>query len=351
MRSRSRPSGPVEAARGTDGAVVADLAGEPGGLPLLSITMRQLWEQSTIGALTIDAYVASGGVHDAVGRLAEESASRDSDPARATASATCCCAWRPPARTGVVRSFVPLESIDAREPDAWRPGQADRRPPGHGGRRPGDSRTRGAVHAVAAACRLARGGGRGRRGSGPAGDGDSHLGRLRPHGGRPCTRTAPGRRQRAPGRAPGAADGGRAGLRRGEHGSRRRSRGGATARGSGASSLEHPAARRCWPRPLPPCCSSASLQGSRCTCEERPRTRAESRQRVGWVAEALTTGRLDVSLLLAAQAASMDPGPQTRSDLIASLARATAGEARPGRDGTAPAGCRDRGPGPSRGHP
>jgi len=52
-------------------ALVADVAGEPGGLPLLSTTLLELWRTRDGRALGYERYRASGGVRGAVARLAE----------------------------------------------------------------------------------------------------------------------------------------------------------------------------------------------------------------------------------------------------------------------------------------
>jgi hypothetical protein len=51
--------------------LVADVAGEPGGLPLLSTTLLELWRTRDGRTLRYDSYHASGGVRGAVARLAE----------------------------------------------------------------------------------------------------------------------------------------------------------------------------------------------------------------------------------------------------------------------------------------
>jgi WD40 repeat protein/DNA-binding SARP family transcriptional activator/energy-coupling factor transporter ATP-binding protein EcfA2 len=51
--------------------LVDDVAGEPGGLPLLSTALVDLWEERDGRRLTLEAYLASGGVRSAVGRHAE----------------------------------------------------------------------------------------------------------------------------------------------------------------------------------------------------------------------------------------------------------------------------------------
>jgi WD40 repeat protein len=61
----------LEAERALVDALVSDVAGEPGGLPLLSTTLLELWRTHDGGALRYERYRASGGVRGAVARLAE----------------------------------------------------------------------------------------------------------------------------------------------------------------------------------------------------------------------------------------------------------------------------------------
>jgi len=62
----------LEAERPLVEALVSDVAGEPGGLPLLSTTLLQLWRSRDGRTLRYDSYRASGGVRGAVARLAED---------------------------------------------------------------------------------------------------------------------------------------------------------------------------------------------------------------------------------------------------------------------------------------
>jgi WD40 repeat protein len=57
-------------------ALVHDVEGEPGALPLLSTALLELWQKRQDDALTLAAYRESGGVHGAVARLAEGSYAR-----------------------------------------------------------------------------------------------------------------------------------------------------------------------------------------------------------------------------------------------------------------------------------
>lgn len=52
-------------------ALVGEVVGQPGALPLLSTTLLELWEKRTGRALTAASYAETGGVHGAVARLAE----------------------------------------------------------------------------------------------------------------------------------------------------------------------------------------------------------------------------------------------------------------------------------------
>ena len=52
-------------------ALVADVLQQPGGLPLLSSTLLELWQRREGRALRVDAYRALGGITGAIGRVAE----------------------------------------------------------------------------------------------------------------------------------------------------------------------------------------------------------------------------------------------------------------------------------------
>jgi WD40 repeat protein len=63
-------------------ALVDDVDGEPGALPLLSTSLLELWQKRAGDTLTLAAYRESGGVHGAVARLAETTYARIPDPHR-----------------------------------------------------------------------------------------------------------------------------------------------------------------------------------------------------------------------------------------------------------------------------
>jgi WD40 repeat protein/tRNA A-37 threonylcarbamoyl transferase component Bud32 len=57
-------------------ALVDDVEGEPGALPLLSTALLELWQNRDGNVLTLAVYRESGGVHGAVARLAESTYAR-----------------------------------------------------------------------------------------------------------------------------------------------------------------------------------------------------------------------------------------------------------------------------------
>ncbi len=70
-------SGPAERAGVTvepalEAQIVANVAGEPGALPLFQYALTELFDQRENGVLTVDAYRAIGGVSGALARRAEE---------------------------------------------------------------------------------------------------------------------------------------------------------------------------------------------------------------------------------------------------------------------------------------
>ena len=68
-------------------ALIADVVDEPGGLPLLSTTLLELWGTRDGRTLTVEGYRAAGGVRSAVTRLAETAYSRLTDNERTAARA------------------------------------------------------------------------------------------------------------------------------------------------------------------------------------------------------------------------------------------------------------------------
>ena len=149
-------------------ALLADVEGEPGALPLLSTALLELWLERDGRRLRLAAYARSGGVHGAVARLAEE-AYVGLDPEQQADRPRAPVAARRRGRGGaVVRRRIALAELEG-ERVAEVVDAARRPPPADGLRRRGRGRARGAAARVAAAARLA---GRGRRGAAAA----PHLG-------------------------------------------------------------------------------------------------------------------------------------------------------------------------------
>lgn len=66
-------------------ALVSDVVGEPGGLPLLSTMLLELWRARAGRTLRFDSYRTSGGVRGAVARLAERAFTELDEPGRRVA--------------------------------------------------------------------------------------------------------------------------------------------------------------------------------------------------------------------------------------------------------------------------
>jgi WD40 repeat protein/class 3 adenylate cyclase len=93
-------------------ALVADIGTEPGGLPLLSTALLELWEARDGDRLTLSAYRATGGVRGAVARLAESVYARlDADEQAETRSIFLRLAGETDDRA-IVRRRVSLDELD-----------------------------------------------------------------------------------------------------------------------------------------------------------------------------------------------------------------------------------------------
>jgi DNA-binding SARP family transcriptional activator/WD40 repeat protein len=68
-------------------ALIADVADQPGGLPLLSAALLEQWREREGRVMRRAAYDRTGGVHGAVGRLAEQTYASLSEPQRDAARA------------------------------------------------------------------------------------------------------------------------------------------------------------------------------------------------------------------------------------------------------------------------
>jgi WD40 repeat protein/class 3 adenylate cyclase/energy-coupling factor transporter ATP-binding protein EcfA2 len=94
-------------------ALVDDVAREPGGLPLLSSTLLELWEQRRGRVLLRDAYEEMGGVKAGVARLADGAYERLSEVQRQQARRTLLRLAHTGEDGDVVRRRVPLAELDA----------------------------------------------------------------------------------------------------------------------------------------------------------------------------------------------------------------------------------------------
>jgi len=88
--------------------LVADVESEPGGLPLLSTALFELWEQRSDNRLELAVYEQSGGVRGAVARLAERSYER-LDPQQREEARRLLLRL---AGEGDVRTRVPIAELD-----------------------------------------------------------------------------------------------------------------------------------------------------------------------------------------------------------------------------------------------
>ena len=99
--------------------MVEEVAGEPGGLPLLSTALFELWQDRRGGWITMTAYEKSGGVRGAVARLAESSYEQLSDGERAATRRMFLRLVLTGDSGTEIRRRVPLDELDLeRDPDA-----------------------------------------------------------------------------------------------------------------------------------------------------------------------------------------------------------------------------------------
>jgi len=93
-------------------ALVEDVEGEPGGLPLLSTALLELWQRRSGRALTLETYRQTGGVRGAVARLAEDAFRKLSPQQQTLARAMLLRLAGPGAGDTLVRRRVPLADLD-----------------------------------------------------------------------------------------------------------------------------------------------------------------------------------------------------------------------------------------------
>jgi WD40 repeat protein/class 3 adenylate cyclase len=93
-------------------ALVASVVDEPGGLPLLSTTLLELWQRRDGRTMTLASYRETGGVQGAVARLAEAAYGRLSGERKRLARAMLLRLAGPIVGETVVRRRVPLAELD-----------------------------------------------------------------------------------------------------------------------------------------------------------------------------------------------------------------------------------------------
>ncbi|MDP9331257.1 MAG: AAA family ATPase [Actinomycetota bacterium] len=96
-------------------ALVAEVVDEPGGLPLLSTALLELWERREGRTMRIQAYVDTGGVRGAVARLAEDAFGRLTEPQQGVARSVMLRLAGPGEGDAVVRRRVPLAEFESTE--------------------------------------------------------------------------------------------------------------------------------------------------------------------------------------------------------------------------------------------
>jgi WD40 repeat protein len=93
-------------------ALVDDVEGEPGALPLLSTALLELWQRRHDNALTLATYRESGGVHGAIARLAEGTYARIPDGRKPTLRAIMLRLVGEGEGDAAVRRRAPLAELD-----------------------------------------------------------------------------------------------------------------------------------------------------------------------------------------------------------------------------------------------
>jgi DNA-binding SARP family transcriptional activator/WD40 repeat protein len=99
-------------------ALLADVEGEPGALPLLSTSLLELWQRRDGRRLRMSAYQHAGGVHGAVARLAESAWERLEPERRDAARRILLRLAGEGEGEAVVRRRVPLAELEAERDEA-----------------------------------------------------------------------------------------------------------------------------------------------------------------------------------------------------------------------------------------
>ena len=179
-------------------ALVDDVEGEPGALPLLSTALLELWQKRQDNTLTLAAYRESGGVHGAVARLAEGTYARIPDERKPLVRAIMLRLVGEGEGDAPVRRRAPLAELDLERnedvADVLATLADSRLVTRRRGLRRG--RPRGAAARMAAPARVDRGGRRRTPASPSHHPGGDRVGRGRARSGRALPRRPPRRRAR-----------------------------------------------------------------------------------------------------------------------------------------------------------
>lgn len=105
---------------GLTDAIVGDAGSEPGLLPLLSTSLRRLWQARQGRDLTLGAYVEMGGLDGAIASLAEDAYASLPHEEQVTARTLLVRLAGPGEGTGVTRRRVALEELEALPRDGVR---------------------------------------------------------------------------------------------------------------------------------------------------------------------------------------------------------------------------------------
>ena len=185
-------------------AIAADVAGQPGALPLLSTALLQTWVRRRGPMLTHAGYHEAGGVAGAVARLAEDTYAEFTPHEKVVCRRLLMRLTEPGTGRDDVRRRVPLAELAATsEVSEARARDADRATPRHRGRRHRRGRARGVAARVATTARLAGGGPRGSPDPPPGRGRGDRVGRRRTRRHRAVPGHASRRRARLVCRAPG----------------------------------------------------------------------------------------------------------------------------------------------------
>ena len=94
--------------------LVEEVVGAPGGLPLLSTALVELWGEGRDGWIRLDAHELTGGLNGAVARLAEQTYDQLSDEEKAVAPAVFLRLVGPGEGDAVTRRRVALDEFDTK---------------------------------------------------------------------------------------------------------------------------------------------------------------------------------------------------------------------------------------------